>query len=142
MHRSRRLFAVVSLGVLVAAGCSSSPRSQEAFCRQGPLLTNAKRSVDTADGGDLAQSKRRMAAFNQAVQQAVKVAPEELVPDIEPLGKLWAEINRGVQRARSTEEVSAATKDVLTERQSTYKHSSQAVNDYTDQHCTSTGGTK
>lgn len=142
MHCYRRLLAVVSIGVLVAAGCSSSPRSQEAFCRQGPLLAKAKRSVDTANGGDLAQSKRRMAAFNQAIQRAVKVAPKELAPDIEPLGKLWAEIDRDVQRARSTEELSAATKVVLTERQSTYKHSSQAVNDYTDQHCTSTGGTK
>ncbi len=88
------LALVLALG---AIACSSSPRSADAFCRQGPLLVTAKRAVDATGPGDLIASKHRMAAFNEAIQTAVDVAPTSLLPDIEPLGKLWAEINRDVR---------------------------------------------
>ncbi len=148
MRRTRRplLVLVVAAGLLAAAGlvtaCSSSPRSQAAFCRQGPVLRKAKQPIDASDANDLVQTKRRMATYNAAIQKAVSVAPDQLAADIEPLGKLWDRIDAAVQRARSTDEVTAATQDLVTRNQASYERSSQAVYDYIDQHCTTAGGTK
>jgi hypothetical protein len=106
------------------------------------VLARAKQAVDADTAGNLAESKRRMAAYDRAIQKAVKVAPESIADDVEPLGKMWADIDRDVQQARSAEELAAATQSGIADRQAAYQRASATVSAYVDAHCTTSGGTK